>query len=261
MLDGLPDISVAGDIGARKHFFDGILLQLVGIHDAAQFLVAVRDGRLVGRGAPVVGVDEGRVAVVGRCEFHMALGFGLHHGRERGDEADVGSVGQEGRRGVLVDHLRSIGGQARVEGALAFEDRVREAQRAENVAVVRAQQTAAVLCVALAFDGGLGGVVVPLPDAIYTRDGFVFQDGVVVVVQILAHFGNVLHDRDVEFSEAIRGTYTRQHEELWTVDCARCDDDFLGVDGVHLAGQGVVVGDAVGCLIGETDIRGPGVVM
>ena len=67
-----------------------------------------------------------------------------------------------------------------------------------------------------------------------------------VVVEVLINFGDVFHNGDVEFSEAICGTHARKHEQLRAIDGVCGNYDLLSVDGVHCACQGVVVGDAVG---------------
>ena len=167
LLDRLPDFIVAGDIGAREQLGGGVVLQLVRLHEAAQLLVSVQYGRLVSRSAPVIGVDERRVAVVGGCEAQVALGFGLHDGRKRGEDTDVGCVAKERRRGVLVNHLWAIRGQTGMKGAFALEHGIREAQRTENVAIIGAQQATAVVRVELALNGDLSRIIMPLPDSIY----------------------------------------------------------------------------------------------
>lgn len=157
--------------------------------------------------------------------------------------------------------MGAIGRQTRMKSALALEYRVREAQRTEDVTIICAQQTIPIALIALTFDCGSGAVVIPLPDGIHFGNRFVLQNGVVVVVQVLADFGNLLHDWDVELPETIRGTHTREHEGLGAVDDASREDNLFCADCVHFAGQSVILRDTVSRLLCEAHFGGPGVMV
>lgn len=107
-LDAGPELLVRLHVRRGRESRDGQSAHLGRVHDGAQLPDPVQDRRAIGFGAVVVGVDDGRIAVVGRGERDVSFAFGLDDGDESRDRANVCDEGVGGA--VLVDEMGTISG-------------------------------------------------------------------------------------------------------------------------------------------------------